>query len=161
MSSPLEINVHMGEIKIGREGQVLKTLLGSCVGIGIFWKAQKIYGLAHCLLPEIIQSGRFHTEGRFVEQAIPNLFQMMHIPPEKYSEIEAVVVGGGNMTNPKVCSPSSLVGFANTKLAKEMLNKMGIRIVHEEIGGEEGRKLFINCSSGEYKIEVIPRLIAV
>jgi len=161
MSMLTEVNVHIGEIKMATEGQVLKTLLGSCVGIGFLWRSQKTYGLAHCLLPEIIPSAKTHTEGRFVEKAIPNLLQMMDVPPSKYHEIEALIVGGGNMTNPRVCNPNTLVGSANTKLAKEILTKLGIKILHEETGGEEGRKLTIFCNSGTYHIEVIPRIIAV
>lgn len=156
-----EVNVHIGEIKIGKDGEVLKTILGSCVGIAILWPAQKSCGLAHCLLPEIIPSSGANTAGRFVEKAIPNLLQMLEVPPSKYSELQAIVVGGGNMTNPRVCNPTSLVGVANTKRAKEMLASLGIKIIHEEIGGEEGRRLIVASDTGDYKVEVIPRIIAV
>ena len=34
-------DVHIGEVKIAKNGEVLKAILGSCVGIGIIWKEKK------------------------------------------------------------------------------------------------------------------------
>ena len=47
-----EYHVKIGELRRGRTGEVLKTTLGSCVGIAILWKARGRYALAHCLLAE-------------------------------------------------------------------------------------------------------------
>jgi len=156
-----EVNVHIGEIKVGFDGEILKTLLGSCVGIAILWREKKRCGLAHCLLPEIIPTSAAMTAGRFVEKAIPNILQMLEVPPSKYNELQALVVGGGNMTNPRVCNPTSLVGVANSQRAMEILAKLGIPVIHEDTGGEEGRRLMIASDTGDYKIEIIPRIIAV
>lgn len=155
------LNVHIGEVKTGTSGQTLKTILGSCVGIAFIWKAKSIYGLAHCLLPEPMGVGKTHSPGRFVDHAIPELLKMMNIKPDDYHEIEAVLAGGGNMTSPKTSSPDQLVGVANITTARKMLKNLGIRIIHEDVGGEEGRKLTVCCSSGNYTVEIIPRLIAV
>ena len=35
------IDVKIGEIKIAKKGEILKTILGSCVCIGIIWKEKK------------------------------------------------------------------------------------------------------------------------
>ncbi|MBS1971758.1 MAG: chemotaxis protein CheD [Bdellovibrionales bacterium] len=156
-----EVNVHIGEVKIGKDGEVLKTILGSCVGIALVWRDKKISGLAHCLLPDIIPASQPHTIGRFVETAIPGLLHQMEVPPSKYHEIEAIVAGGGNMTNPRVCNRNTLVGTANANLAKKMLGKLGIKIIHEDTGGEEGRKLIVNSATGEFRVEIIPRIIAI
>ena len=37
-----EINVHIGEIKVAKNGAILKTILGSCVGICFIWKKKGI-----------------------------------------------------------------------------------------------------------------------
>lgn len=152
------INVHIGEVKVAKNGEVLKAILGSCVGIGFIWREKKICGLAHCLLPEIpVQT--FTISGRFVDQAIPSLMALMKIRPENFNQIEAVVAGGGNMTNPTEGDTSSLVGSLNFKVAERELKKLGIRIVYSESGGEEGRKIFLHTDDFSYRIEKIPRIV--
>lgn len=151
-----EINVHIGEVKIAKQGEVLKAILGSCVGIGLIWKSKNICGLAHCLLPEAEQQS-FIISGRFVNQAIPSMMVLMKIRPENINEIEAVIAGGGNMTSAIDTDPSELVGSANFKVAMAELKKFGIRLVYSESGGQEGRKIFINNADCTYRVEKIPR----
>ncbi|MEJ0004348.1 MAG: chemotaxis protein CheD [Pararobbsia sp.] len=47
----VEVVVRIGEAKAASHG-VLKATLGSCVGIGLLWRARQRCALAHCLLPE-------------------------------------------------------------------------------------------------------------
>jgi chemotaxis receptor (MCP) glutamine deamidase CheD len=44
-------------------------------------------------------------------------------------------------------------------MAEKELKKLGIRLVHAESGGEEGRKIFINASDCSFRIEKIPRIV--
>lgn len=152
-----EINVHIGQVKTGKSGDTLKTILGSCVGIGFIWKRKKRCGLAHCLLPKAPQQ-TFEIDARFVTQAIPSLMALMKIRSENYSEIEAIVAGGGNMTMPNVKSPEGLVGTANVAAAIEILEKLKITIVFKDTNGDHGRKVLINCSDFSFQVLSIPRL---
>lgn len=154
------INVHIGEVKIAKKGELLQAILGSCVGIGIIWKKNRICGLAHCLLPSN-DVPTFNIGGRFVTQAIPSLIALMKIKPENIEEIAAVVAGGGNMTNPGASDPTDLVGSKNFETAILELGKLGIRIVHSESGGEEGRKIFVSSLDFSFRVEKIPRIAEV
>lgn len=157
MNPQKEHQVHIGQVKIGGEGEVLKSLFGSCVGIAFIWKSKKICGLAHCLLPETLTPGS-EINGRFVNQAIPSLLQLMQVLPSQYSEIEAIVVGGGNMTAPGHIHPETLVGSINAIVAKKMLQTLKIKVIHEDVGGDEGRKILIDCGDGSFRVQRIPRL---
>lgn len=152
------LDVHIGEVKIAKNGELLKALLGSCVGIGIVWKEKRICGLAHCLLPES-PTPVFTIGGRFVDQAVRSLLAMMKIRPDNSSLVDVIVVGGGNMTSPGVADNSSLVGMNNFKVALREIKKHGLRIVHADGGGEEGRKILIDASNYSYQVEKIPRII--
>lgn len=152
------LNAHIGEVKIAKHGETLKAILGSCVGIGVIWRSKGICGLAHCLLPES-PVPTFSIGGRFVNQAIPSLIALMKIKPEDYSEIEVVIAGGGNMTSPDAKDSSILVGANNFRVAEREISKLGLRIVHKECGGEEGRKIFIYATDFTFKVEKIPRLV--
>lgn len=154
------VPVHIGEIKIAKNNETLTALLGSCVGIGILWKSHKIYGLAHCLLP-VSPKITFNIGGRFVNQAIPSLLALMKIKQENYAEIEAVVAGGGNMTNPNATSTCDLVGAQNYEAAITELKKLGIRITVNDVGGQIGRKITIQTHDGSVHVEKIPRIAEV
>ncbi|MDD3052200.1 MAG: chemotaxis protein CheD [Candidatus Cloacimonetes bacterium] len=152
------LNVHIGEIKIAKNGEILKAILGSCVGIGFLWKTKKMYGLAHCLLPENPEKS-FSISGRYVDQAISSLYALMKIEEKDINEIDVVFVGGGNMTNPNEKDGSKLIGGQNLQVAERELKKRKMKIVFIEQGGNQGRKIMIDSSTGDFKIEAIPRLM--
>lgn len=151
-----EINVHIGEVKMGKDSQVLHSLLGSCIGISLLWADRGVYGLAHSLLSE--SPNKDHSFGaKYADQAIHSLIILMKIPSEEFKNINAVVVGGGNMTLPKDTAENNLIGFLNAKCAINTLKKLKINIIHQDIGGTNGRKLSIFCNDGNFKVKKIPR----
>lgn len=133
------INVHIGEVKIAKHGEILKTILGSCVGIGFIWEERKMCGLAHCLLPQSpIKS--YQISARFVDQAIPSLIALMKIKPEDKKNIKVILAGGSNMTNPTAENIEQLVGSLNIKTAKKELERHGFKILVIEQGMTQGKK---------------------
>ncbi|MBN20279.1 MAG: chemotaxis protein CheD [Bdellovibrionaceae bacterium] len=153
-----EINVHIGEVKIGKQNDMLHSILGSCVGIAFLYPEKKIYGLAHCLLSKSPE--KQHSMGaKYVDQAVQSLLILMHLRPEDYPKIDAILAGGGNMTMPEDTDPEKLVGYHNAKTALEELEKKKIKIVRQDLGGMIGRRISIDCETGEYQIKKIPRNI--
>ncbi len=152
------LNVHIGEVKIAKNGELLKAILGSCVGIGIIWKERKICGLAHCLLPHS-PLPTFDIGARFVNQAINSLIALMKIKPADLPFITVVIAGGGNMTSPGATNPSDLVGANNFKSALQEAKKHQLSIVYAEGGGEEARRIFVDASDFSYRVERIPKIL--
>lgn len=153
-----ELNVHIAEVKIARKGEILKSILGSCVGIGFIWKQKKICGLAHCLLPKSPVK-KFSSGARFVDQAISMLITLMKINEENISEIEVIIAGGGNMTGQKNAPTSILVGEKNVEAALLELKHRGFKIQEAKTGGEIGHKMTIFSHDFTYSIECIPRIL--
>lgn len=150
-------DIHIGQIKLGKNSDILKATLGSCVGIAFLWREKKLCALAHCLLPEA-QKVSFAISAKTVTEAIPSLIALMKIRPADRSQIEAIVVGGGNMTGDKKHS-NLLIGQANVNTALNLLAQNQIKIIHQNTGGEEGRKIILNCADFSYTIRTIPRII--
>lgn len=151
------INVHIGKLEVASGDVQLQTILGSCIGIGIFWKKRNLYGLAHCLLAES-PSKEFIDGAKYVDQAIQSLIQRMSIVDP--TQVRAVVVGGGSMTRYGADDKSVPIGDLNTMSAELQLRANRIRIVKQDTGGISGRKFIINCSDGQFDIRVLPRLTA-
>lgn len=151
------LDVHIGELKIAKHGEILKAILGSCVGIGVIWKEREICGLAHCLLPESPKPTAA-IGARYVDQAVRSLLAMMKIKSEDVSSVEVVIVGGGNMLTQSFASQGDLVGETNFRVAMREAQKHGLRVVHSESGGSEGIKISIHSALMTFKIERIPRI---
>lgn len=157
MTVATKLHVQIGEVKIGRSGQMLTAILGSCIGLGLLYPARGIYGLAHCLLAN---SGRESTEitGRHVDEAVRSLVSLMEIGPADLRKLKAIVVGGANMTMPVDADPKRLVGTVNSGAAYRAVRRLGVLNIHEDTGGVLGRKVTIDCSTGEVEVAQIPRI---
>ena len=157
MTPANEHHAQIGQVKIGRPGEYLHALLGSCIGIGVLHPDEQVYGLAHCLLsksPDPIKK----IGARHVDQAVYSLMKLMDIHEENRRRVNVFIAGGGNMTQAEDASTSRLVGSVNSEFAKKLLRQKRLRLIHEEVGGCNARKVIIDCSTGEYEIKNIPRL---
>lgn len=160
MSLPESFPVQIGQVKIGREGQELNAILGSCIGIGFLHPNRGIYGLAHALLAKS-DGPTTKGDGRHVDQAIESLLRMMEIRDDERRRLRVFLTGGANMTQPSGTDPKRLVGSANAEFAREAVRSAKLRLSHEDMGGENGRRVTINCTNGEYAIDIIPRLKSI
>jgi chemotaxis protein CheD len=143
-----DIHVKIGEVKVGRSGDLLKATLGSCVGIAFIWRSKGLFGLAHCLLPDAPETTS--TIGaKYVSQAVPSLIALLKIKPENVNEIEVFYAGGGNMMSQLAKRNVDHVGLLNIAAAKKYLSAHGFKFKELDVGGEVGRQIFLNCSSGE------------
>jgi chemotaxis protein CheD len=157
MSDSTEVHAQIGEVKIGRHGQTLHALLGSCIGIGFLWPGKGVFGLAHCLLS---QSPKLTDEigARHVDQAVQSLVRLMGIEPADQRSLQVILAGGGNMTMADSTPDARLVGSINATFARKHLKHSGFRIMHQDLGGSMARRVSIDCTTGEFIIKQIPRL---
>lgn len=154
-----ELHVRIGQVKIGRPGDTLTAILGSCIGIGFLWEKAQIYGLAHCLLSKS-PNGPVNKNrgGRHVDQAIASLMSMMEVEEEDRRNLRIVLAGGANMSKPLGTAPEKLVGSINARFARQAIRSAGLRLLDHDLEGINGRRIQIDCASGEYSIQHIPRM---
>lgn len=151
------LDVHIGQVKIAKDGEILKAILGSCVGIGIIWREKRLCGLAHCLLPQS-PTNTFQIGGRFVNQAMRSLIALMRIRPHDLKGPAVIIVGGSNITAPSGADHSKLIGAHNFRKAIEEAKLNDLNLIYTEAGDDEGRKIIIDCANFSYKTERIPRI---
>lgn len=154
---PREVHVTIGKVEIGSGPVLLKAILGSCVGIGVLWRARGLYGLAHCLLADA-PTGASANGARYVSQAVPSLLRLMEIGTEHRKQIDVILAGGGNMTASESKSPMLMVGAINVASAERCLRERRLHVVHRDVGGEAGRRVQIDCRTGKFEVEEIPRI---
>lgn len=146
-----EINVGMGHFTVKGPGFNLKCLgIGSCIAVAIYDKKNKIYGLAHIMLPFSDEQIKKGNPNKFADQCIPNMVKEMMIEGAEIKELRAKIAGGAHMF-PSL-KKNLLINERNQVAVKEVLHKMNIPIIGQDLGGNSGRTTIFNTTKEEYKI---------
>ena len=126
----------MGELAVsGTVGDELVAIgLGSCIGLALVDRTANVAGLAHVVLPE--SQGKGEPRAKFADLAVPDLIERVLVAGAVKRRLEAVLVGGARMFS---VGASLDIGARNAEAVREALDKEGIRIRAEEIGGNRGR----------------------
>ena len=141
-----------GEYCVVSEPTRIATLLGSCVGVCLWDRWKKIAGMNHFLLPTGPQSDSANT--RYGNVSIDSLIKSMAQLGSKPQTLKAQIFGGSAVVE-HLISVGSDIGEKNIKLAQSRLAEHGIRIAHQDIGGNQGRKIYLDSTTGEVTVKMI------
>lgn len=145
------INVGVAQVKIANGPAVLRTILGSCVGICIYDRMKKIGGMAHILLPVDTSNGT--AVEKFAETAIPYMVQMLIKEGAKKEFMSAKIAGGASMFKFEASVTLGQIGERNIEETKKMLEKLQIPLVDEDTGGCAGRVIDFFLDDGHLKVK--------
>jgi chemotaxis protein CheD len=124
---------------------IVHTILGSCIAVCLFDRKNNIGGINHYMLP--LWNGNGLASPKYGNIAIVRLYENMIRDGAEHKQLVAKVFGGGEVL--QTLNSHFNVGERNIALAHELLNKMKIAIVAESTGGQFGRKIIFNSSTGE------------
>lgn len=144
------INVGIADLGVTKAPNILRTVLGSCVGICLHDPQKKIAGLSHIMLPTL--TDRSSNGKKYADSAIPLLIEEMRNAGADPSRLIAKIVGGSTMFKITGNSMMSEIGKNNILKVKEILDGAGIGIVAEDTGGNYGRTIDFYSESGVLKI---------
>jgi chemotaxis protein CheD len=153
MDKPIERVVHsvrMGELKVARDGDQLRTLLGSCVGIALYDRRSRAGGLAHVVLPQA--PGKSDRPGKYIDTAVPQLICELQSLVGTSLRLSAKIAGGARMfqfEGPKQ------IGEMNIRACEGILRKIGVPILAHHHGGTRGRKMTLDTATGNVVIEIV------
>ena len=89
------LSIRMGEWDVAKQDRLLRTLLGSCIGVALYDQTHKVAGLAHVVLPW--SNGANAMPGKFVDTAVPTLVREMTRLVGRTIRPTARIGGGANM----------------------------------------------------------------
>lgn len=148
-----------GEAHVAREPSILKTVLGSCVGV-TFWSTRYGVGaLCHGVLPKCPKAAPASERFRYVDSAIRDLvakFESLGIPRK---EVNVKVFGGADVLT--VHSRSyrrPTVGRQNWLMALEVLQEENLCPTASDLGGSAGRAIQFDTATGEVMVRRLTRL---
>ncbi|MEW6775586.1 MAG: chemotaxis protein CheD [Bdellovibrionota bacterium] len=144
-----------GHLAAGEGPMQITTILGSCVSICLFEPARRIGGLNHFLF-----SGRPSrhepTPHRWGEPASEALLERLAALGVSEKSLRAKVFGGAQM-GPQPASPHLRIGERNVEWALSWLLSKGILVVGQSVGGRLGRKIIMDCGTGEVWVKELSR----
>ena len=145
------INVGVAQVRNSSAPDVLRTILGSCVGICIYDRMAKVGGMAHVLLP-ISQKGKDYPE-KYASTAIPLLVDQLLKKGAKKEFLSAKIAGGASMFKFGGNVTLGQIGDRNIEQTKIELEKLGISILVEDTGGNCGRVIDFFLDDGRMKVK--------
>ncbi len=149
------INVGIADYNISSSPDILRTILGSCVGICLYDAKRKIGGMCHIMLPTKKEQGA--SMKKYADTAIPMMINEMKERGADTGRIMAKIVGGARMFNVSENSMMGEIGNNNAVKVREVLGELSIGIVSEDIGGNYGRTIDFYLDSGMIKIRSMGR----
>jgi chemotaxis protein CheD len=144
-----ETMVGMGQAFARRAPQRLWSILGSCVAVALCDPKRRVGALSHVVLPSA--SGRGGSPAKFADTAVPYMLQLLRETGVPSDGLVAKIAGGASMFGH---SMPMEVGESNIQSIVGALQAAGIRVAAKDVGGNKGRRVTLDCSSGELLIEV-------
>lgn len=151
-----EIKIGIADLNIAFPPDKLITVgLGSCIGIALYDRNRGIGGLAHIMLPDSTQFTNISKPAKFADLAIPILIEEMEKQGANRRNMKAKITGGASMFNFSDKNMVMDIGNRNGIAVKNMLNNLNIPVIGEDIGGNKGRTMIFETSTGIVQIKTV------
>jgi len=149
-----------GEYYVSVHGEMIATVLGSCVAACIRDPVSGIGGMNHFMLPDDSSSSSgtwkdtpVSSETRYGNVAMERLINVIIANGGDRKNLEIKVFGGGRVLN-----MSTDIGGNNIEFVKQYIAKEGFNIVTEDVGGVYPRKVQYFPLSGRVRMKKLYRL---
>lgn len=140
------VYIKPGELYVGSEPVIIKTVLGSCISVCLHDKIKCLGGANHYLLP--YSKDDANNPLNYGETSIVELIDLVLREGGEKRNLVAQLVGGCAMQPDPVID----VGQANIILARKVLQEHSIPIIFEDVGGNSGRVICFNPRTNELQI---------
>ncbi|MCP4133270.1 MAG: chemotaxis protein CheD [bacterium] len=146
-------NVGIADIGVAESPDVLRTILGSCIGVCLYDPESKKGGLCHIMLPA--QRSNTSSPKKYADTAIPMLIEELEKIGAQTGKLVAKIAGGATMFKLSENSIMADIGRNNSNKVKEILTERNIKLLAEDVGGDYGRTIDFFIETGEVKIKSI------
>ncbi|MBK5093497.1 MAG: chemotaxis protein CheD [Actinobacteria bacterium] len=122
---------------------------------------RKVGGLAHVMLPESRGTDSEEIPGKFADIAVSRLVEKLVQLGARRTGLRCKIAGGSKMFDIPgnnqwaANSPHTHIGARNVEGIKRELERLRIPLVGEDIGGNYGRSIKFDTSTGEVEVKSI------
>jgi chemotaxis protein CheD len=152
-----EYYLYPGLVFVSAEPYVVSTVLGSCVSVCLWDPILEIGGINHFQLP--LWNGVGLQLPKYGNIAMDRMIEKMNGLGSETKRLKAKVFGGAAVLN--VVSGRMHVGERNVAVAVDVLKNCGIPIVSSHLGGDSGRKIKFNTSTGVVWMKLLKKSVFI
>lgn len=145
-----ERKIGLGEVDVLRQTGVMRTLLGSCIGLVLHDRNNRVGGMAHIILP--LSNGSEQSPGKYADTAVPELIRLIEQAGGKARNLAAKLAGGANMF---ASTNLNGIGEQNLAMVERLLKDAAIPVVARHCGGQKGRKMAYDVETGIVTVEIV------
>lgn len=139
-----EYTLNLGDYLVTKEkAQIACYGLGSCVGLFLFDRVNKISGAAHVVLSDELEK---HTTYN-AKTAFEKLLEEIEKIGGNKNSLRAKLVGGANLFN-----SGFNTGKKNTETLLKLLRDNKIYLAGQDVGGNKSRTAKFNTTNGEVAV---------
>lgn len=150
-STTVETHVPVAAYAVVVEQGIISSVgLGSCVALMLHDRCRRIGALAHVLLPHESLSRDRSRPAKFASTATAFLLDEMRRHGATGDPV-ARIVGGASMFGALLASGINM-GERNIEAVRQSLAACGIPLVGEDVGGDYGRSVYFDVSTGEVRV---------
>jgi chemotaxis protein CheD len=149
-----DLNLQPGELYLARNPAILRTILGSCVGVTFWSRRLGVGALCHGVLPRCPRNwppASSVSEGhRYVDFSIRYLAEQFDAIGACRREMEVKLFGGADVLPvSQARQDRPTVGALNCRVATEVLAEEGFTVSASDLGGTRGRRIHFHTGTGE------------
>ena len=139
----------MGGLEYGKEKDILKTFVGSCIAVCIYDEEKRIAGMAHVMLSKNITGKSTRgtkLEGKFADEAIDIIIEKLQsMSPDL--KLNAKMAGGAKIFAHENDAGVLNIGDKNITGIRNILEEKKIHLVSQLVGAKNGRWVTFHCDN--------------
>jgi len=148
----------LGELAVVKHSEMLLMArgLGSCIGIAVYEPHNRIAALAHVMLPGPAPAGPPADQpARFADQAIVSIIAAVERLGGRPRDCIIKLAGGAQVIRLASKDDKLQVGKRNIAAVQEALERHGLRIAGQNVGGTVGRTLTVYAATGVTTVRLV------
>jgi chemotaxis protein CheD len=142
-----DMNLLAGQLYFGNQPARVRTLLGSCVAVTLWNPARGIGGMCHFLLPSRTRTPDMALDGRFGDEALilmVNMLTRLGTTPQEY---EAHLYGGADTMQGR-SGVKFNVGERNIEQGWSLIDRYGFALQGVDVGDHVPRNVALDFADG-------------
>ncbi len=143
-----ELNLLAGQLYLGRQAAMVRTLLGSCVAVTLWHPLKRVGGMCHFLLPQRTRKPEEPRDGRYGNEALELMVEAIQRNGLSPGGFEAHLYGGAD-TLPDRAGVKFNVGERNIEQGWALIDHYGFTLQGVDVGDHVPRRVSLNLADGE------------
>lgn len=151
-----KFHLNPGRVIFSQSPMMISTILGSCVSVVMHHSRTGMGAMCHGLLPTCRCGGEYRHKQvcddcfRYMDCSIRYMIEEFGTLKIPVKELTIKLFGGADMFS---TGQTKTVGHQNIHVARDLLRTKNLRIASEDVGGDQGRKIFFFTHTGEVRLK--------